>query len=319
MTLDRVADPPAAVTDVAGAPAGWWARAGAFGIDVIFGLGAAVTVLLVGLADPRRGWLAWLSFVIAGLAVLAVAVNRWLLPVITGNSVGRSVLGIAVRDRAGGPVDPWRLLLRDLAHLLDTAPLFLGWLWPLVDGRGRTFADMLARTEVHRIEGPRPGRRRLTGALIAGAAALSVAAAAAGYLAIYRPQAAVAQARGQIAEQGPKLVADVLSYQAGSLDDDFARAQSLVTDGYRPTLVEQQDAIRAAGPADNDYWVSNSAVVSATGDRATMLLLLQGQRGAVPNQRFISASVQVDFVRSAVGRWQVSDLFVLKRPGGGGG
>ena len=52
-------------------------------------------------------------------------------------------------------------MLRDIAHLIDTAPLFIGWLWPLWDSRGRTFADMVTRTEVRRVEGERPDRRRL--------------------------------------------------------------------------------------------------------------------------------------------------------------
>ena len=53
--------------------------------------------------------------------------------------------------RDGEPSGPWGLLLRDLAHLLDTASV-VGWLWPLWDSQRRTFADMLLRTEVRRIE-----------------------------------------------------------------------------------------------------------------------------------------------------------------------
>ena len=50
--------------------------------------------------------------------------------------------------------------LRDLAHLLDTAALFIGWLWPLWDRRNRTFADLLLRTEVHDVERPQRDMRR---------------------------------------------------------------------------------------------------------------------------------------------------------------
>ena len=49
--------------------------------------------------------------------------------------------------RDGEAIGPWGLLLRDLAHLLDTVSV-VGWLWPLWDSRRRTFADMLLRTEV---------------------------------------------------------------------------------------------------------------------------------------------------------------------------
>ena len=131
----------------------------------------------------------------------------------------------------------------------------------------------------------------LAAAVLAAAAALSVLAAMLGYGLVYRHQQSLNAARDQIAEQGPKLVSDMLSYQVKSVDDDFAHAQSLVTDGYRPEFTAQQDAVKKNGLVDNDYWVSNSSVVSSTTDTATMLLLLQGQRGAPPKQRFVTASV----------------------------
>jgi Mce-associated membrane protein len=161
--------------DVAGT-ASWAARAGAFTIDVIFGLGVVATALLVCLSAPPQGWLWWLTLVIGGAALMAVLVNRLLLPAATGWSFGRSVFGIAVISQAGDAVSPWRLLLRDMAHVLDTAPLFLGWLWPLVDSRGRTFADFLVRTEVHLIEGDRPDWRTRVFTAIAAAAGMRLGA-----------------------------------------------------------------------------------------------------------------------------------------------
>ncbi len=207
------------------------------------------------------------------------------------------MFGIAVVDRDGAPVGPWRLLARDGAHLLDTAALFVGWLWPLWDSRGRTFADLLTRTEVHRREpGPAGARRRV--AVVAGAAALiAVAAATLGYIGVYRHDLRVAQAREQIAVAGPKIVEQMLSYDPATLPADFARAQALVTDGYRPQLVAQQQAVQKAGPVVNAYWVTNSAVLTSTENTATMLLLMQGQRGAPPNQRGITATVKVDFAQ----------------------
>ncbi len=86
-----------------------------------------------------------------------------------------------------------------------------------------------------------------------------------------------------------------------------------MTDGYRPEVIKQQTAVRETGPVDNDYWVSNSAVLSATADRAAMLMLLQGQRGAAGQQRFISASVRVDFEKLG-GAWKVANLTVLAPP-----
>ena len=256
-------------------PAGWGARAGAFCIDVLFAFGAALSLLLIGWSAPRGGAVSWVCLVLAALVVVAIGVNRLVAPAITGWSLGRSVFGIAVVDRDGLRPGPWRLLARDAAHLLDTLPLFLGWLWPLIDDRGRTFADLLSHTEVREVDGPRRDLRRLAGTVAAITAALAVLAAGLGYLGVYRPQQAGAEARVEIEDRGPKIVVDMLSYTKDSVDEDFARAQSLVTDGYRPEVIKQQTAVRETGPVDNDYWVSNSAVLSATADRATMLMLLQ--------------------------------------------
>lgn len=316
---DLVADfdsaPPA---DASGPVATWSARAGAFTLDVLFGLGALIAAGLVAVAATPQGWLWWLCVVVAVGALLAIAVNRYFLPATRGWSMGRSVFGIAVVGAGGARVGPGRLMLRDLAHLLDTVPVLLGWLWPLIDARGRTFADLLTGTEVRRVDGSRPDWRRRTLAAIAAAAAVSAAVAGAGYLGVYRPELAAAQAREQIAVQGPKIVEELLTYKIATIQDDFARAQTLVTDGYRPTWVAQQEATRKAGAVDNDYWVTNGAVLNSTANRAVMLMLLQGQRGAAGGQRFISASVRVSFEKSGSGQWQVSDLTVLAQPRSGG-
>jgi Mce-associated membrane protein len=149
--------------------------------------------------------------------------------------------------------------------------------------------------------------------VIAAAAALSVLAAGLGYAVVYRHQQSSEKARAQIAEDGPQIVADILSYTAKTAKDDFAHAQTLVTDAYRPELTQQQEAVQKTGLVDNDYWVSNSAVLSSTQDRAAMLLLLQGQRGVPPSQRFVTASLRVEYEKNR-DQWQVSNLTVLTAP-----
>lgn len=309
------------VTGAGGPVADWTARAGAFTVDVLFGLGVLIAAGLVALSARPQGWLWWLCVAMAAVALLAIAVNRYVLPATRGWSLGRSMFGIAVVGRDGAMAGPAVLVLRDVAHVLDTVPLFSGWLWPLVDARGRTFADLLARTEVRPVVGSRPDWHKRAIAAVVAAATLAAAAAGAGYLGVYRPELGAAQAREQVAVQGPKIVAELLTYKAASIEEDFTRVRSLVTDGYRPTWVAQQEATRKTGAADNDYWVTNSAVLNSARDRAVMLLLLQGQRGAAGSQRFISASVRVAFEKSGSGQWQVSDLTVLARPkpGGSGG
>ncbi|HEX7426010.1 MAG TPA: RDD family protein [Mycobacterium sp.] len=299
--------------------ASWLARAGAFALDVLFGTGViAVLALLAYLAltVPQPGWLWWVYAVAAAVIFLLMAVNRLLLPAITGWSLGRAVFGIrVVHRRDGAAVGAWRLLARDLAHLLDTAALFVGWLWPLWDSRRRTFADLLLRTEVRRVDPPQRDMRRLAAKVLVAAVVVCAAAVALNYVVVYRHERAVDQTRQQIADQGPRIVEQMLSYGKDTLNDDFARAQSLATDSYRSQLVTQQQAVEKAGATTNEYWAVSSAVLSASPDQAAMLLAMQGQRGTNSNDlRFITATVRADFEKSRAAEWRVANLTVLKKP-----
>ena len=295
----------------------WSARAGALTLDVLPGVAVIVTMALLAYTTPVWGWL-WCVFMGAmAVAVLATFVNRWLLPSLVGWTMGRAVAGIRVTTPSGGSVGSIRLMGRDIAHLLDTAALFVGWLWPLGDKRHRTFADLLLRTEVRvvdPVEAPRRDVRRIAGCVLLAAAVLCSAGGGLGYLKVYRHDRALEQARTEITEQGPRIVEQLLSYGTKTVTEDFARAQALATDGYRPQLVQQQQAVQKAGVTDNEYWSVSSAVLSATTDRAAMLLALQGQRGSDTNSlKFITATVRADFEKSN-GRWQVAVLTVLKKP-----
>lgn len=294
----------------------WHFRAAAFAVDFVPGVAVVVTTALVALTMPPRGTWWWVCVSVGGLAILLMAVNRSLLPTITGWSLGRAVFGIRVVRRGGASVGPWRLLLRDLAHLLDTVSVLVGWLWPLWDSRRRTFADLLLRSEVRGVERvQRPSAvRRLTAGVMLTAALLCVEGAAVDYVMVYLHERAIDQARAQIATQGPKIVKEMLSYDPKTLQNDFDHARSLATDKYREQLVAQQEAVQKAHPVTNEYWVVNSAVQSATPNRATMLLFMQGQRGAPPDQRYISATVRVTFAKGADAHWRVDDLTVLTKP-----
>lgn len=302
--------------------ASWGARAAALSIDVLFGVALIVTLALLAWTAPLMGWL-WSVYVgVAVLTGLAMMVNRWVLPVRTGWTVGRAVTGIRVRGRDGAAVGTGRLLIRDIAHLLDTAAVFLGWLWPLWDRRHRTFADLLLRTEVHRVGEPERNLRRPVAIGLVAVTLLCAAATAAGYLAVYRQDRALEAARTEIAGQGARIVEQILSYAPETAKDDFARAQSLASDIYRPQLIEQQEALQKAPLVSNEYWAVNGVVLeqpALTTNTASMLLAMQGQRGSDPNaMRFITATVRADFVKTG-DQWQVQNLSVLTKPYSGGG
>jgi Mce-associated membrane protein len=295
--------------------ASWWARAGAFSIDMLLGDAVIVTMALLTLSAPRRGWLWWAFTGAAVLVVVLVAVNRLLLPTITGWSLGRALFGIAVRKPDGSPVGLARLVGRDLAHLLDTAALFIGWLWPLWDRRRRTFADLLLRTEVQKVSPPQRDVRRPVAVALVAATLLCAAGVGLSYLVVHRHDRAVDTAHAQIAAEGPRIVEQMLSYDVDTLQQDFSHAQSLTTDAYRPQLIAQQQAVQKAGATKNEYWAVSSAVLSATPDHTAMLLAMQGQRGTDPkDMKFITATVRVDFDKSRDGQWRVANLTVLKKP-----
>lgn len=311
VTPETVADE--SVPERAGAS--WLARAGAFSVDVLLGVAVIATMALLTLSAPQRGWLWWVLTGAAAVVFLVMAVNRLALPAIIGWSLGRAVFGIAVRRPDGAPVGIARLALRDLAHLLDTASLFIGWLWPLWDRRRRTFADLLLRTEVHKVDRPHRDIRRPAAAALIAATLLCAAGVGLSYLVVYRHDRAVDDAHAQIATEGPRIVEQMLSYNVDTLQQDFSHAQSLTTDAYRPQLIAQQQAVQKAGATKNEYWAVSSAVLSVTPQHASMLLAMQGQRGADPNDlKFITATVRVDFDKQGDGQWRVANLIVLKKP-----
>ncbi|MGH3970332.1 MAG: RDD family protein [Mycobacterium sp.] len=296
-------------------PAGWLLRTGALVTDAVPAIAVVATMALVAYGLPQRSSWWWGCVSVGGAMILLASANRVLVPAVTGWSLGRALFGIAVVRPGGSAVGPGRLLLRDLAHLLDTVTVFVGWLWPLWDDRRRSFADLLLRTEVHRLEPDRRPRdiRRLAAVVCSGAAVLCAAGATLSVLVICAPDRGSQRTREEISAQGPKIVADMLTYAPKTLHDDFARAQSLTTDKYRGQLVEQQQSVEKGHPAVNEYWVTNSAVLSATPDRAAMLLFMQGHRGG-EQDRYITATVRVSFVKGANQRWLVDDLAVVTKP-----
>jgi Mce-associated membrane protein len=293
----------------------WDTRAAALAVDVVPGVAVVATTAAVCSAVPWGAWWWICVFVLASAIVLTVA-NRVVLPTAIGWSLGRALMGIAVVRPDGTSVGVGRMLLRELAHLFDSLSVFVGWLWPLWDVRRRTFADLLLRTEVHRVEPDRrpAGMQRLTATIASAAALLCLCGAGISVLVIVQPEWASTKTRDAIKVQGPKIVTEMLTYDPKSLQQEFAHARSLTTDRYRPQLVAQQDSVQKGHPVVNEYWVTNSAVLSAAPGGATMLLFMQGHRGGGNEERFITATVRVSFVKAKDGRWLVDDLDVVTKP-----
>ncbi|MEZ0365593.1 RDD family protein [Mycobacterium sp. pUA109] len=312
-----LADTPTTVVTAAGgeAAARWSARAGACAVDVLPAVGVVAAAALAAVTLPPFGPWWWICVSVGGVAMLAIPVNRVILPAVTGWSLGRAAFGVQVVRRGGDPAGPVRLAVRDVAHLLDTLALLLGWFWPLWDPPRRTFADMLMGTRAHAVPCPvatRTMQRRVV-ALVGVAAVLCAALGGVSFFVVYQRDRANDQARAQLSEQGPKIVAEMLTYDPKTLTDDFAHAQSLTTDNYRGQLIEVQQAVQK-GATPHAYWIPDSAVLAAAPRQGTMLMFLQGQAGVPPHVQGIHATLRVQFAKPA-DRWLIDDLTFVPPPG----
>ena len=150
--------------------------------------------------------------------------------------------------------------------------------------------------------------------MLLAAAMLCAIGAAMSYGVVYQRDQAISSATAEVAANGPRMVEQILSYRDEGAREHFDRARSLVTDNYAAQLSGQQRAAQNAGLLRNEYWVTNSSVLTATPGRATMLLFLQGERGTPPNQRYLTASVRATFVDTGRAGWLVDDITVVTAP-----
>ena len=65
----------------------------------------------------------------------------------TGQSIGKSMMGFqVVSEKTWQPIGFWPSALRQLAHNIDVAVCYLGYLLPLVDRKRQTIADKIMST-----------------------------------------------------------------------------------------------------------------------------------------------------------------------------
>jgi uncharacterized RDD family membrane protein YckC len=65
----------------------------------------------------------------------------------TGSSIGKSVLGFrVVSENTGEPIGFGLSLLRVIAHAIDSAIFYIGYLFPLWDAKCQTLADKMLAT-----------------------------------------------------------------------------------------------------------------------------------------------------------------------------
>lgn len=137
--------------------ADWGKRVAAYLIDALppavvafFGM-----ILILSGLPVVGGIIAFLGW--AGTFVWTLF-NRWIQAGKTGQSLGKRQMGIKlIGEYTGQPIGAGNAFLRDLAHFLDGAALYIGFLWPLWDVKAQTFADKVVSTVVVRAEQSGPG------------------------------------------------------------------------------------------------------------------------------------------------------------------
>jgi uncharacterized RDD family membrane protein YckC len=151
----------------AGGYASWIKRVGAYLIDWLLGIVAALPAIvgeIIFLSNSTTttdssgvkhlhlhrsgiGLLLYLIGILTGLAFLIW--NTYIRQGRTGYTIGKGVLGIRLIDeKTGDPIGALMTFVRYLLHLLDALPCYLGFLWPLWDAKNQTFADKIMHTVV---------------------------------------------------------------------------------------------------------------------------------------------------------------------------
>lgn len=126
----------------------WWRRAISYTLRIMLPtsfLSQLAGTILTGRSSPdgRIGNLIWW-----GSFLVVVAVTN--LSAKDGRTWAHDVMGLQVcMADDGRPASGWRLMARDVFHLVDWAVTALGFLLPLVDPHKRTLADLMAGTVVY--------------------------------------------------------------------------------------------------------------------------------------------------------------------------
>lgn len=144
-----------------------------FAVGIVIGLvmvadTSSVTVDDLGnVTDASANAWTWTGVAIIGVSYLAMMIfgvwNSIVRQGKRGASIGKASMNLmVVSEHDGRPIGPMMTLVRQLVHLVDQLPFYLGYLWPLWDSKRQTFADMIMKTAVLHLP-PLPPQRRETG------------------------------------------------------------------------------------------------------------------------------------------------------------
>lgn len=132
-----------------GGYASWGSRVGATLVRSLLPAIVVVPLASIGFAIGDVGiLLAIVGYVFAIAASIRMLIQRGHL----GYDVGDAVVGqrLVYQETGLQLGSGMTVFVRQLAHILDALPCYLGYLWPLWDAQRQTFADKVMRTVVVR-------------------------------------------------------------------------------------------------------------------------------------------------------------------------
>jgi uncharacterized RDD family membrane protein YckC len=127
--------------------ASWGLRLGARILD---GLAGGVPYWIMALIGGGIGGGVGVLFIFVGAAwALYFQIRNIIIEGRTGQGFGKSVLGIKlISESSGQPIGGWTVFGRQIVHIVDAIPCYLGFFWPLWDAKKQTFADKILSTVV---------------------------------------------------------------------------------------------------------------------------------------------------------------------------
>jgi uncharacterized RDD family membrane protein YckC len=87
-------------------------------------------------------------YVLSSIVAIAYWVWNWgYRQGTTGSTIGKSVLKFkVVSEKTWRPIGFGLSIVRQIAHIVDALPCYIGYLWPLWDAKRQTFADKIMGT-----------------------------------------------------------------------------------------------------------------------------------------------------------------------------
>lgn len=148
--------------------ASWIRRVGAYLIDVLLSLVASLplaagyawlissteTTTSYGDPGPTTEYTGGAGPIVLLVVGVVPALGFWVWNIClrqgrTGASLGKSNLGLRLlKESTGEPMGAGLSFVRQLAHYVDSALCYLGYLWPLWDGKRQTIGDKIMSSVV---------------------------------------------------------------------------------------------------------------------------------------------------------------------------